>query len=641
MRNRVVIEQIAPKIEDGQYAVKRLVGDTIRIEADIICDGHDLINAWVHYRTDGDKKWHTKAFKALGNDRWASEIMLEKQGGYAWFIEAWPDYALNWQHELKRKLEGGLHVDVELLDGLDYLAHLKPTTAEEKAIIKKCKTLFKQASKYEEALVVAQSPVLRALFEAFPFQTFVTRSPEMRIWVDRPKAGFSAWYEFFPRSASKENVMHSTFIDAIDRLPYVAEMGFDVVYFPPIHPIGENNRKGKNNAAEAAEGDVGSPWAIGSRLGGHKSINPDLGDLKSFKIFIAEAKKFGIEVAMDYALQCAPDHPYVKEHPDWFKWRPDGTVQYAENPPKKYQDILPIFFETADWENLWKELLSILYFWMDAGIKIFRVDNPHTKPFRFWKWLIAEVHKRDSEVIFLSEAFTRPKIMHQLAKVGFTHSYTYFTWRNSKEELVSYMHEICTDPSRQYFRPNFWPNTPDILPYELQVPNEATFIMRHFLAATLSSNYGMYGPAYENMAYRAVPGKEEYWDSEKYEVQNHVWSTQGKLKQVIKIVNQLRKHHPAFQDTFNWVNCPVDNDYLFAYLKQTGSDVMLCVVNLDTYHIQRGMVQVPVQKFLPDVNKPFIVKDLLTQASYTWHGSTNYVEINPNGLPFHCFQINI
>jgi starch synthase (maltosyl-transferring) len=400
------------------------------------------------------------------------------------------------------------------------------------------------------------------------------------------------------------------------------------------------NRKGKNNATNAEKQDVGSPWAIGSKLGGHKDINPALGTLTQFKSFVKEANKLGIELAMDFALQCAPDHPYVKSHPQWFRWRPDGSVQYAENPPKKYQDILPIYFECEDWENLWKELLSIVTYWVDQGVTIFRVDNPHTKPFRFWKWLIAQVHASHPDIIFLAEAFTRPKIMHQLAKVGFTQSYTYFTWRNNKAELMQYMDELSTDPSRQYFRPNFWPNTPDILPYELQQPNEATFLARYFLAATLSGNYGMYGPVYENMLYQAMPGKEEYMDSEKYEIGRHVWDTRGKLKQVIRIVNQLRKNHPALQDTFNYKACVVQNDQLMGYFKSDGKDDnLLLVVNLDPYYAQAGVVQVPIDALGIAPGQPYGVVDLITQASYQWHGEWNYVEINPHGLPFHCFQI--
>lgn len=640
LRNRTVIENIRPLIDGGLYPVKRIVGEFVDIDADIYTDGHDVMNAWLHVKHSKERSWTKYPLTHIVNDEWKVRFQVEKQGTYTYFVEAWVDYALNWQHELDRKVKGGQHVNVELLDGVQYTDRLPAKTAAQKAFVKKCKSLFQDAKKYDEAIELAQSAELKALFEANPYQTFVTRSADMKVWVDRPRAGFSAWYEFFPRSSNATPGDHGTFADAAKRLPYVAEMGFDVVYFPPIHPIGEVNRKGKNNATKAEKDDVGSPWAIGSKLGGHKDINPALGTLTQFKAFVKEANKLGIELAMDFALQCAPDHPYVKSNPQWFRWRPDGSVQYAENPPKKYQDILPIYFECEDWQNLWKELLSIVTYWVDQGVTIFRVDNPHTKPFRFWKWLIAEVHASRPDIIFLAEAFTRPKIMHQLAKVGFTQSYTYFTWRNSKAELMQYMDELSTDPSRQYFRPNFWPNTPDILPYELQQPNEATFLARYFLAATLSGNYGMYGPVYENMLYQAMPGKEEYMDSEKYEIGRHVWDTRGKLKQVIRMVNQLRKHHPALQDTFNYKACAVQNDQLMGYFKSDGKgDNLILVVNLDPYYTQAGVVQVPIAALGIAPGQPYGVVDLITQASYQWNGEWNYVEINPHGLPFHCFQI--
>ncbi len=640
MRHRAVIENVSPVVNGGDFAIKRIEGDTVTVKADIFGDGHDVVNARIFVKHPKERKHRHYPMKSLVNDAWVGTFEVGGMGAYTFYIEAWVDFALNWQHELIRKVKGGQHVNVELLDGLQYLKHLKPKEAEKKKLIKNCKDTFANEKRYEESLELAMGDELKQLFEEFPYQTFPARSPEYPLWVDRKKAMFSAWYEFFPRSSGSDPSVHGSFVDAAKRLPYVAEMGFDVVYFPPIHPIGEINRKGKNNATTTVEGDVGSPWAIGSRLGGHKDIHPDLGTLDDFKSFVGQAKSLGIEVAMDFALQCAPDHPYVKAHPGWFRWRPDGTVQYAENPPKKYQDILPIFFECEDWENLWNELLSIVTYWIAQGITIFRVDNPHTKPFKFWKWLIAKVREKNPEIIFLSEAFTRPKIMHQLAKAGFTHSYSYFTWRNTKAQLMEYMDELSSDPSRQYLRPNFWPNTPDILPYELQQPVEATFMTRYFLAATLSSNYGMYGPVYENMLYQAMPGKEEYYDSEKYEVVRHVWDTRGKLKTLIKTVNQIRRHHPALQDTYNYVGCVVDNPQLMAYFKSDGKgDHMLFVVNLDPYYTQQGIVKVPLHLLGIGTDKPYQVTDLITQASYGWQGEYNYVELNPNGLPFHCFQI--
>jgi len=639
LRYRAVIEDVKPSIDGGEFPIKRIVGERVRLTADVFGDGHDIVNAHLAYKHDSEKTWKKVPMKAVINDLWEVEFGLKKIGFYTYKLEAWVDYALNWQHEIKRKIQDDQHVASELQDGVKYLDAIK--AKKHKDFLAEAKKLFETKGSYSKAIEVAQSAELKKIFEEYPYQTFVTSSRDFRVKVDRERAGFSTWYEFFPRSAGDSVHKHGTFKDAIERLPYVAEMGFDVLYFPPIHPIGEKNRKGKNNATDAEEGDVGSPWAIGSKLGGHKDIHPELGTMKDFKALVKAAGGLGVEIALDFALQCAPDHPYVKEYPQWFKWRPDGTVQYAENPPKKYQDIIPINFECEDWENLWKELQSIVFYWIDAGVRIFRVDNPHTKPYRFWRWLIANVNEKYPEVIFLSEAFTRPKVMHELAKVGFTHSYTYFTWRNSKYELEEYMDELVNTKSREYFRPNFWPNTPDILPNELQQPNEAAFLQRYFLAATLSSNYGMYGPVYENMHHQAVPGKEEYWDSEKYEIKNHNWDTQGKLKQVIKMVNAVRKSHPALQDTFNYKKCASDNDRIMAYYKgdRAANDHLFCVVNMDAYYTQAAWVQVPIAELGIAEGDAFVVQDFITDASYTWHGEWNFVELNPHGLPFHFFRI--
>ena len=641
MRNRAVIENILPAVNAGDFSIKRTIGESIKIQADIFADGHDLVNARLFYKHAKSKSWKYSSFDFLVNDRWECEFKVDKIGTTHYYIEAWVDYALNWQYELGRKVADGQHVDVELLDGLQYINAIKAKLDSEKKLLDECAKEFQSKKSYEKAVELAQSKELELLFRKYPYQTFTTKSQTFSAWVDRERAGFSAWYEFFPRSSGDDKSVHGTFKDAETRLAYVADMGFDVIYFPPIHPIGEKHRKGKNNATKASGNDVGSPWAIGSSQGGHKAINPELGTLKEFQHFVKAAEKHGIEIAMDFAIQCAPDHPYVKEHPQWFRWRPDGTVQYSENPPKKYQDILPINFECEDWENLWNELLSIVYYWIDKGVKIFRVDNPHTKPYRFWNWLIDSVHQKHPEIIFLAEAFTRPKVMNRLAKVGFTQSYTYFTWRTNKTELAQYIKELNADPMRQFFRPNFWPNTPDILPYELQNSNEAAYLTRFFLAATLSSNYGMYGPVYENMVSQAVPGKEEYWNSEKYQLENHSWKIQNKLHQVIKLVNQLRNHHKAMQSTFNTELCSVDNEHILAYYKSNkeSENHILCAVNMDSYYKQGGWVQVPIGRIGLTADQSYTVKDLITQASYEWKGEWNYVELNPHGLPFHCFHI--
>jgi starch synthase (maltosyl-transferring) len=458
------------------------------------------------------------------------------------------------------------------------------------------------------------------------------------IYVDRKKALFSTWYEFFPRSASQEPGKHGTFADCERLLPRVAQMGFDTLYFPPIHPIGEVNRKGKNNATTAQPGDVGSPWGIGSQFGGHKATHPELGTIEDFKKLVQSAKNLGIEVAMDYALQAAPDHPYVKDFPQWFKWRPDGTVQYAENPPKKYQDIQPIYFESGDWKNLWKELLDVALFWVETcDIKVFRVDNPHTKPFYFWGWLIGEIKKKHPEVLFLSEAFTRPKVMHELTKQGFTQSYSYFTWRNTKAELVEYMTELTQTQQKEFFRPNFWPNTPDILPFALQTGNETVYMQKYFLAATLSSNTGIYGPAFEMLVHQPMPNKEEYFNSEKYEIYHWNWEAQNKLTILISKINFIRKAHASLQQTNNFVLCKNDSENLLSYYKydDAKTDHTLMICSLDPYQTVQGMVRLPLEEI---GNRPVRVTDLITGNSYIWDREWNFVSLSP-ALPFHLFKI--
>jgi starch synthase (maltosyl-transferring) len=463
------------------------------------------------------------------------------------------------------------------------------------------------------------------------------------ILVERQKALFSSWYEFFPRSASLQPGKHGTFKDCQKLLPRVAAMGFDVLYFPPIHPIGKVNRKGKNNNVNAQPGEPGSPWAIGSEEGGHKSVHPELGTLEDFRTLVKEAKKMGIEIAMDIAFQCAPDHPYVKQHPNWFKVRPDGSIQYAENPPKKYQDIYPFNFESDDWKNLWDELHSIFVFWIEQGVSIFRVDNPHTKAFRFWEWVIGEVNAKYPDVIFLSEAFTRPKVMAALAKVGFQQGYTYFTWRPTKGELIEYMDQLVNGPSRNFFRPNFWPNTPDILPYHLQYAGENSFIIRYFLAATLSSNYGMYGPSYEFNENVPVEGKEEYLNSEKYEVRHYDWKRTNRMTDIISLVNRARKENEALQSTWNIRFCTIENGNIMAYVKATDDlkNIILCVCTMDPNNTQSGYVQVPrdVLRLGDKVNLK--LHDLVSHEQYTWTQDWNFVELNPHKLPFHLFKVEI
>lgn len=642
-QTRTVIENVKPEINAGAHAAKRVAGQKFQVTADIIADGHDVLNAHIKYRFGKAKKWQYAPMHEVANDEWTGEFIAEKQGHYTYTIEAWVDYPLTWQHNLERKVQDGQHVNVELLDGIQYLDTAAKKCKEEATYLKELKAAFKTPDTYKYALDEAVSDRLHHIFLDNPVKQFATTyERELPLEVDRQKALYSTWYEFFPRSAAKKPGEHGTFKDCLDIIPHVAEMGFDTIYFPPIHPIGTDFRKGKNNTTTPVEGDVGVPWAIGNAEGGHKDILPELGSFDDFKKVVAEAKKQGIEIALDFALQCSPDHPYVKENPSWFKWRSDGSVQYSENPPKKYQDIYPIYFESEDWENMWDEFVSIVLHWNKLGIKIFRVDNPHTKPYGFWEYLITEVRKKDQDVIFLAEAFTRPKVMQRLAKVGFNQSYSYYTWRSNKAELTEYMNELTKSEMKDYFRPNFWPNTPDINPWMLQTGNENLYIIRHMMAATLSSNYGMYGPVYEQIAYEAYPGKEEYLNSEKYEVRLWDWSKTSKLKHLITRINQIRKQHTALQFTNNIEFCSIENEQVLAYFKQSedGTSNMLFVVNLDPFNKQGGWVNIPRNLMGISGDTPMRMTDLVTGSSYIWNSDWNYVELDPYQVPYHIFSID-
>ncbi len=642
-KNRVVIENVSPEIDGGRFFAKAVLGDTITIEADIYGDGHDEVNALLLYKHEKQKTYREILFTHLSNDRWSASFIADTKGIYQYTIKAWVDHTLTWHHGIKRKIEAGEHVKVELMEGAQLLEQmLEDATKADTKEIKHLRDLFLNEKKYEDACEAAKGEAIHHLALKYPIAAAYTSYPlELKIWVDRPRAGFSTWYELFPRSTSAEPGKHGTFKDVIHLLPRIKEMGFDVLYLPPIHPIGTSFRKGKNNNTTAQAGEPGSPWAIGNKEGGHKAILPELGTLDDFKKLIKEADKQGIEIALDYALQCAPEHPYVKEHPQWFKWRPDGTVQYAENPPKKYQDVLPIHFESDDWKNLWIELKGILQYWIKQGVKIFRVDNPHTKPFVFWEWVIHEIRKENPDVLFLSEAFTRPKVMQQLAKGGFTQSYTYYTWRTSKQELIEYMTELTKSEMKHFFRPNFWPNTPDILPYNLQSGLESVFFTRFFLAATLSSNYGFYGPVFEFMIHDAVPGKEEYYNSEKYEIYHWDWNKRTRFTDLISKVNEIRRSNKALQNTSNLLFCDIANDQLIAYYKfsQEKDNHILMIANLDPYQRQEGWVKAPISEVGIKADEEFIVHDLLTDSRYVWKGEWNYVALDPHVLPFHLFRI--
>ena len=639
-QTRIIIENVSPQLDSGAYPIKRIVGQKVIVTADVFSDGHDVLQSCVKFKHENDKKWQEVRMVPTENDEWIAEFKVKKQGLYTYYVEGWVDYALNWQHGTERKIQDNQYVKSELLEGAEYVrAVQKMATDSENDYLNRVAYLFTTESEYDTAIQEFTSTELKQIFKKYPILFLENKSLELQVYVDRKKALFSTWYEFFPRSASEFDHKHGTFKDCERLLHRVEAMGYDTLYFPPIHPIGEVNRKGKNNATTAQFGDVGSPWGIGSQYGGHKSTHPELGTIDDFKSLVRKAKDLGIEVAMDYALQAAPDHPYVKDFPQWFKWRPDGTVQYAENPPKKYQDIQPIYFESSDWKNLWKELLDVALFWIEeCDIKIYRVDNPHTKPFYFWGWLISEIKKKHPDVLFLAEAFTRPKIMNELAKQGFTQSYTYFTWRDSKKELIDYVTELTTTQQKEFYRPNFWPNTPDINPFSLQGGSESVHLQKYFLAATLSSNVGVYGPVFELMVCTPMAfGKEEYLNSEKYEYFKWDWDKKNKITTVITRINAIRKEQISLQQTNNIVFCDTNNDQVMAYYKYDDDkqNETLMIVSLNPYEQSQAMVRIPLDYI---GRQPIKVIDLITGNTYDWNKEWNYVELNPE-LPFHLFKI--
>ncbi|MFC6876428.1 alpha-1,4-glucan--maltose-1-phosphate maltosyltransferase [Flavobacterium myungsuense] len=639
-QTRIIIENVLPQLDGGANPIKRIVGQKVTVTSDVFSDGHDVLQCCVKFKHEDDKSWQEVRMTPTENDSWIAEFKVEKQGYYTYFVEGWVDYALNWQHGTERKIQDNQYVKSELLEGAEYVrAVQKMATDSENDYLNRLVYLFTTESEYEAAIPEVTSLELKKIFKKYPILFLENKSLELQVYVDRKKALFSTWYEFFPRSASEFDHKHGTFKDCERLLPRVASMGFDTLYFPPIHPIGEVNRKGKNNATNAQFGDVGSPWGIGSQYGGHKSTHPELGTIDDFKSLVRKAKDLGIEVAMDYALQAAPDHPFVKDFPQWFKWRPDGTVQYAENPPKKYQDIQPIYFESSDWKNLWKELLDVALFWIEeCDIKIYRVDNPHTKPFYFWGWLIGEIKKKHPDVLFLAEAFTRPKIMNELAKQGFSQSYTYFTWRDSKKELTDYVTELTTTDQKEFYRPNFWPNTPDINPFALQSGNESVHLQKYFLAATLSSNIGIYGPVFEYMICTPMaPGKEEYLNSEKYEYFKWDWDKKNKITTIITKINSIRKEQISLQQTNNIIFCDTNNDQVMAYYKYDDDkqNETLMVVSLNPYNQSQAIIRLPLEHLK---SQSVQIVDLITGNSYDWNKEWNYVELNPE-LPFHLFKI--
>lgn len=637
-RKRIVIENLKPNVNCGTYPIKRITGDKVKVSANIISDGHDTVAAEVLYRHSSETSWKTSPMKFVDNDHWEGFFPVEEIGSYFYTVRGWVDHFITWQKDLKKRIEAKQNVSVELLIGADLInKNTKNANGDDQ------KKLMDYSEKIRnDDIESAFDNRLSKLMHAYTNRDLATLFPdEYEVWVERPRALFSSWYELFPRSAGSVPGKHGTFKDVEKLVPEISEMGFDVIYLPPIHPIGVTNRKGKNNSTTARPEDPGSPWAIGSKEGGHKSIHPELGTMKDFQELIKKARDLGIEIAIDIAFQCSPDHPYVKEHPDWFRWRPDGTVQYAENPPKKYQDVLPINFEAENWKELWEELKSVFTFWIDKGVQVFRVDNPHTKPFPFWEWVIKEIKNDHPETIFLSEAFTRPKVMYRLAKVGFTQSYTYFTWRNTKDEFVEYLTELTKRDARQFYRPNFWTNTPDILPENLQYGGRAAFINRFILAATLSSNYGIYGPSYELCNNTAIEGKEEYLNSEKYEIKEWDRNKEGNIKDIISKVNKVRKENIALQTTFNIEFYNSDNKYLLCYgkISEDLSNIIVVVVNLNFFHKQSGSVHLPIDKLDIPEKQSYLVHELISDKRLMWQGSENYVELDPEKYPANIFKI--
>lgn len=637
MQNRTIIDHVLPQINNGRFPVKRIVGDPVAVSASIFGDGHDYIRAVVEYKHASKKRWTSVAMDSHPNDEWTASFVVDQQGRYDYRIVAWIDHLLTWRNGFLKKQDAGQDMAVELQIGRNLLAESAKLYSKAKG--KPLQAAIK-ALGGDTAIATVLSDDFAELIANFPLRQFETvYDHKMQIKVGRVKERFSTWYELFPRSTSPDIDRTGTFKDVVELLPRIEELGFDVLYMPPIHPIGKRNRKGRNNATNAQTGEPGSPWAIGSDEGGHKAILPELGDISDYQDLIKAAAKKGLEVALDLAFQCAPDHPYITEHPDWFIWRPDGTIAYAENPPKKYQDIVPINFETADWKNLWDELLAVVIYWCKAGVKIFRVDNPHTKPFRFWEWLIDEVNQQFPDTIFLAEAFTRPKIMAELAKRGFQQSYSYFTWRTGPAEMREYLEELSTSELKDYMRANFWPNTPDILAYEMMGANSNQFVKRLLLAGTLASNYGLYGPSYELMENRGnTNGKEEYYDSEKYIARHYDWSYRNRLTDAYTRLNRARKENTALQQTNNIRFTDTDNGQLLSYLKwdTAQQNLIWTIVNFDPHQTQSGTVMVP--RDLIGANQ-FKVKDLLTGEIYYWQGDRNFVALDPNKWPAHIFRV--
>ena len=644
---RLTIENVTPELDGGRYPVKRVAGDRMQVGADIFKDGHDILGARVRWRGPDERDWRlTPMAYRPDEDRWFAEIAFDRIGLWEYTVEAWTDRWGTWRSELRKKVDANVDIASELLEGAQLVqAAARRTRFGEArtALTKAARDIEDLAPTQPERAAIALEDELDALMRVhWAPQDLTTHGEMLQVRVDRPRGAFASWYELFPRSEGSDGVRHGTFRDAEARLPRIAELGFDVIYLPPIHPIGRMHRKGKNNTLTPTDDDVGSPWAIGSDEGGHTAVHPDLGTIADFEHFVARTNELGMEVALDFALQCAPDHPWVKEHPDWFHIRPDGTIKYAENPPKKYQDIYPINFWSEDRANLWNACRDVLLFWIERGVKTFRVDNPHTKPFAFWEWVIGEVQARHPDTVFLAEAFTRPKKLLNLAKLGFTQSYGYFTWKNTKFEIESWLREFLQPEVLEYHRGNFFANTPDILHEYLVEGGRPAFRIRLLLAATLSPLYGIYSgyELSENVPVRR--GSEEYMDSEKYQLKARDYEAPGNLNDEIRRLNAIRRAQPALQRADNLSFEMVENEHLIAYRKAGGPGAadLLVVANLDPHRMHHGIVHVPIAEMGIPEHVPYVVEDLLTGDRYTWRGIRNYVQIDPAVQPGHLLRIH-
>ena len=638
----VTIENVQPVIDCGRYPIKRIVGEDLVVEADIFKDGHDVVAAILKWRV-GKRGWRQTPMMFVDNDRWRGVCTFYDEAIHEYTVEAWTDTFRSWQQEFAKKFEAGISdLQSEALAGAA-IVEVAAGRARDRADAARLREFAEQIGRGANSAIysTARSGELEVLMATYPDRADAAQyEPAPRVVVDRTAALFGAWYEFFPRSAEGRGDRGSTFRDCLPRVDDARGMGFDVIYFPPIHPIGHTKRKGRNNAITSEPGDPGVPWAIGSETGGHKAIEPALGTLQDFDWLQKEVRKRGMEIALDFAINCSPDHPYVKEHPDWFYKRPDGTIKYAENPPKKYEDIYPLNFRCENWRELWAEMKSVVLFWAEHGVRIFRVDNPHTKPVAFWEYLIGGVREKYPDAIFLSEAFTRPKMMKALARAGFNQSYTYFTWRNSKQELMEYFTELTQTEMSEYFRPNLWPNTPDILPFLLQEGGRPAFMIRVLMAATLSPLYGIYS-GYELCESKALPGREEYLDSEKYQFKERDWNAPGNIKHWITRINKIRKENRALQMYTNLRFYRADNDAILCYGKMTPArdNIILVVVNLDPFRKQNSFVHVPIEEFGQMESNEYQVHDLLSDARYIWRGGQNYVELDPEIQPAHVFLV--